>query len=87
MRTINISKLEIDQGETVERETLIFPPRFRFNDTKEEVQKRNEIWNSYLDVTPNTNPLNAIYTRHNFKPLTKVESISRSSRENSLENR
>ena len=37
----------IDEGIS---ETMIFPPRFRFTDTKEEKLERNKIWNSYFDV-------------------------------------
>ena len=44
--------------------TLLFPPRFRFIDSKEERMKRINIWNSYLDVTPNVDPLKAVFSRH-----------------------
>jgi hypothetical protein len=45
-------------------ETMIFPPRFRFTDTKDEKLERNKEWNSYFDVTPNVNPLRAVFSRH-----------------------
>lgn len=50
-------------------ETMIFPPRFRFTDTKEEKLERNKIWNSYFDVKPNVSPLKAVFSRH-FKNQT-----------------
>jgi len=45
-------------------DTLLFPPRFRFTDSKEERLNRVNMWNSYLDVTPNVDPLKAVFSRH-----------------------
>ena len=60
---MNESQSEL-MNDQLENGTMIFPPRFRFQDTKVENLERNKIWNSYFDVTPNINPLKAVFSRH-----------------------